>query len=279
MTDIVRTVDDLRARVAGWKAKGQRVAVVPTMGALHEGHMTLAKAALPHAERVVVSIFVNPKQFAAHEDLGKYPRTEETDVAMLAAAGVDLVFAPPAEAMYAPGFCTTVSLQGPATAGLEDSFRPHFFAGVCTVVAKLFLQTQADVAMFGEKDYQQLAVVTQMAVDLDIPIRVVGVPTVREASGLAMSSRNRYLSDEDRTKAAAIHRNLKEAARAIRIGTPPQTATHTAARMLTQAGFRVDYVEARNAATLAKPTSRTEPLRLLTAAWLGNTRLIDNVGV
>jgi pantoate--beta-alanine ligase len=279
MTEIVRTVSELRETVASWHARGQNVAVVPTMGALHDGHLHLVRQGFEHADRVVVTIFVNPKQFAAHEDLGKYPRTEEQDLAMLTEVKADLVFAPSAQEVYRASHSTTVHMEGSALAGLEDKFRPHFFDGVATVVAKLFIQSQADVAMFGEKDYQQLMVVTQMAADLDIPIRVIGVPTVRDEDGMAKSSRNRYLSKHERHQATSIIRSLEQAAEKIRNGIDPQTATKAASRSLTTLGFKVDYVSARNANTLAVPITRDEPLRLLAAAWLGTTRLIDNIAV
>jgi pantoate--beta-alanine ligase len=279
MTEIVRTVSELRETVASWHARGQNVAVVPTMGALHDGHLHLVQQGFEHADKVVVTIFVNPKQFAAHEDLGKYPRSEEQDLEMLRQVNADLVFAPSAHEVYQDGHATTVHMQGPALAGLEDKFRPHFFDGVATVVAKLFIQSQADVAMFGEKDYQQLMVVTQMAADLDIPIRVIGVPTVRDDDGMAKSSRNRYLSKHERHQATSIIRSLEQAAEKVRNGIDPQTATKAASRSLTTLGFKVDYVSARNANTLAVPITRDEPLRLLAAAWLGTTRLIDNIAV
>jgi pantoate--beta-alanine ligase len=279
MTEIVRTVSELRETVASWHARGQTVAVVPTMGALHDGHLHLVQQGFEHADKVVVTIFVNPKQFAAHEDLGKYPRSEEQDLEMLRQVNADLVFAPSAHEVYQDGHATKVHMQGPALAGLEDKFRPHFFDGVATVVAKLFIQSQADVAMFGEKDYQQLMVVTQMAADLDIPIRVIGVPTVRDDDGMAKSSRNRYLSKHERHQATSIIRSLEQAAEKVRNGIDPQTATKAASRSLTTLGFKVDYVSARNANTLAVPITREEPLRLLAAAWLGTTRLIDNIAV
>ena len=198
---------------------------------------------------------------------------------MLAEVEADLVYAPEAAEMYAPNFTTTVHLEGPAKAGLEDKFRPHFFDGVATVVAKLFIQSQADFAMFGEKDYQQLLVVMQMARDLDIPIQVVGIATVRDEDGMAKSSRNRYLSKHERHQSTAIIRSLEQAAEKIRNGTDPQNATKAASRSLTTLGFKVDYVAARNAVTLAHPKSADEPLRLLAAAWMGTTRLIDNIAV
>ncbi|MCB1377242.1 MAG: pantoate--beta-alanine ligase [Alphaproteobacteria bacterium] len=276
---IVRSVASLRRETAAWRINSHRYALVPTMGALHDGHLTLVREALVRADRVIATIFINPKQFAANEDLGRYPRDEDGDVRKLARAGCHLIFAPPPDEMYRDGFATTVSLAGPAKAGLEDKFRPQFFDGVTTVVAKLFLQTGADYAMFGEKDYQQLMVVTRMAKDLDMPIEVVGVPTVREPDGLAMSSRNRYLSKIERQQATAIHEALQLAAGKIRAGIDPQTASRSATRALTTQGFRVDYVTARNAENLAVPESRGEPLRLIAAAWLGATRLIDNIPV
>lgn len=276
---IVRTVSALRRETAAWRLNNHRYAVVPTMGALHEGHITLVKEALSRADRAIATIFVNPKQFGANEDLSRYPRDEEGDVAKLAEAGVQLIYAPGPEEIYPAGFSTTVTMAGPAKAGLEDKFRPHFFDGVATIVAKLFIQTGADIAMFGEKDYQQLAVVTRMARDLNLPVVVHGVPTMREADGLAMSSRNRYLTKAERQQATAIYRALTQAAEKIHAGQDPQLATRTAARSLATLGFKVDYVTARNADTLAVPTESGEPLRLLAAAWLGTTRLIDNMAV
>lgn len=277
--NIVRNILDLRKETAGWRAEGLTYAVVPTMGALHEGHIILVKEGLKHADRVLTTIFVNPKQFAAHEDLGRYPRTEAADVAKLAEAGAHLVFAPAPEDIYPPGFATSVVMAGPAKVGLEDKYRPQFFDGVATVVAKLFTQSGADFAMFGEKDYQQLMVVTRMARDLDLPIRVIGVPTVREESGLALSSRNAYLSKAEHHQAAELHQRLVNAARKINAGQKPSRATAAARRSLALLGFKVDYVAARNAETLALPKSPDEPLRLLAAAWLGATRLIDNIAV
>ena len=274
---IVRTIAELRDVTGGWRKAGLTSAVVPTMGALHEGHLTLVRQGLQNADRAVATLFVNPKQFAANEDLSRYPRDEAGDAAKLESAGAHLLYAPAPEVMYPPNFATTVSLSGPATAGLEDRFRPDFFAGVATVVTKLFNQCQCDFAMFGEKDYQQLQVVTRMAADLDIPIKVLPVPTIREADGLAMSSRNAYLHKEERAKAVAIYKALTQAADAIRNGTSPNAATTKAAASLTD--FRVDYVEARSAENLARVETFDQPLRLLAAAWLGKTRLIDNMAI
>jgi pantoate--beta-alanine ligase len=257
-----------------------RYALVPTMGALHEGHLALVHDGLKRADAVVVSIFVNPRQFGPKEDLSRYPRDEEGDVAKLADAGAQLIYVPPAEEIYPDNFATAVSMKGPAKANLEDKFRPQFFDGVATVVAKLFIQTGADFAMFGEKDYQQLQVVTAMARDLDIPIEVVGVPTVRAEDGMALSSRNQYLTKSERVQATAIYKSLVQAAEKIVHGTDPQKAMRAASRSLTTLGFKVDYVTARHAETLAVPAPHSdEPLRLLAAAWLGNTRLIDNIAV
>jgi pantoate--beta-alanine ligase len=276
---IVRNVTSLRRETARWREEGLSYAIVPTMGALHEGHLDLVREGFKRADRVVVSIFVNPKQFGAKEDLSRYPRDEEGDVEKLSTEGVPLIYAPTSDNIYPLDFSTTIHIEGPAKAGLEDKYRPHFFDGVATVVSKLFIQSGADFAMFGEKDYQQLMVVTRVAKDLDIPIEVVGIVTRREDDGLAMSSRNRYLSKIERTQATAIHKNLQQAAEKIRSGVNQQTATRAASRSLTTLGFKVDYVTARNAETLAVPQSAVEPLRLIAAAWLGKTRLIDNIAV
>lgn len=278
--EIAETVADLRTRVAAWRASGDTVAIVPTMGALHRGHLALVARARAEASRVLVSIFVNPTQFAPNEDFSRYPRTFDADRAALQEAGADLIYAPDAADMYPDGFATTIALAGPAAAGLEDRFRPTHFAGVATVVAKLFTRATPDIAVFGEKDYQQLQVVTRMAADLDLPVRVLGEPTVREPDGLALSSRNRYLAPAERATAPVLHRALTQAAEAIRAGAPIADTLDAARRMVTEAGFVLDYLEARHAATLA-PVSRREdgPLRLLVAARLGATRLIDNLAV
>ncbi len=278
---VVETVAALRNEVALYRAEGSKVAIVPTMGALHAGHIALVKQAQTLARRVIVSIFVNPTQFAPNEDFSRYPRTFEADLTLLGEVGADLVYLPSASEMYPPGFSTSISLTGP-TEGLETDFRPHFFSGVAIVVAKLFLQSEADFAMFGEKDYQQLKVVTRMARDLDLRTQVVPGSTVREADGLALSSRNRYLSPEDRAIAPVIRRALEDAAAAIRAGTSPATATAHARDLIATAGLKVDYVEARHAESLAALPADAPaqgPVRLLVAAWLGKTRLIDNIGV
>jgi pantoate--beta-alanine ligase len=256
------------------------VALVPTMGALHAGHLALIARARKLAKHVIVSIYVNPTQFAAHEDFGSYPRTFKTDIAALAKARVDFVWAPSTAVMYPDGFATRIAPEGAAKAGLEDRTRPHFFGGVATVVAKLLLQCRPDFALFGEKDYQQLRVVTQLARDLDQPVKIVAVPTVREADGLALSSRNAYLTPQQRAAAPALYRALRESARRIKAGDTIATVLDDGRAAITDAGFALDYLEARHALTLAPVTSRDSgPLRLLVAAKIGNTRLIDNVAV
>ena len=277
---VVRTVPALRRAIDGFRKRNQTVALVPTMGALHDGHLKLVHEAQRRAQRVVVSIFVNPTQFAPNEDFGSYPRRFAADIAVLKQAKADLVWAPSATAMYPEGFATRIVPEGAATAGLEDRFRPHFFGGVCTVVAKLFTQVTPDFAMFGQKDYQQLRVVTQMAKDLDLPVKVVGIPTVREKDGLARSSRNVYLAPEERAAAPVLHRVLKDCARRIKAGERIAATMENGSKAIVQAGFALDYLEARHALTLAPVQSRKDgPIRLLVAARIGKTRLIDNIGV
>jgi pantoate--beta-alanine ligase len=276
----VRTIPELRAITAKWRAAGETAALVPTMGALHEGHLSLARHGRSVCDHVITSIFVNPTQFAAGEDLDTYPRTFESDLAKLADLGCDLVWAPTPDVVYQEGFATYVVPAG-AAEGLETDFRPHFFRGVATVCCKLFTQTQADVAVFGEKDYQQLCVIQQMVRDLDLPIRIDGRPTVREADGLAMSSRNAYLSADERKTAVTIHHALREVATIVRTGGDVEAACKTQSDLLIAAGFKsVDYLTVRDATTLklAEPGTKPEDLRVLAAAWLGKTRLIDNVG-
>lgn len=250
------------------------------MGALHDGHVSLVRVAKRRADKVVVSIFVNPTQFAPTEDFGSYPRTWKSDIAKLAAEKVDLIWHPDAKAMYPDGFSTRVAPEGPAVAGLEDRFRPHFFGGVATVVAKLFAQVRADIAIFGEKDFQQLRVVARMASDLDLGVKVIGSKTVRERDGLAMSSRNVYLSPAERQTAPELYRAMKESARLLRNGTDIEAAMAAGTEMIKRAGFVPDYFELRHADTLAPVSSRDEgPMRILVAAKLGTTRLIDNMAV
>jgi pantoate--beta-alanine ligase len=277
---VVRSVPALRKVISRYRGKRETVALVPTMGALHDGHLSLVRAAHRRAKRVIVSIFVNPAQFAPTEDFKTYPRSFNADLGMLAALKVDLIWAPTVSVMYPDGFSTRIAPAGPALVGLEDKFRPHFFGGVATVVSKLFLQASPDFAIFGEKDYQQLKVVTRMARDLDLPLRVIGVPTVREKDGLAMSSRNAYLSPDDRKSAPLLYRVLKDIATAIKSGTPPSTATAQGRSRIEQVGFKLDYLEARHAETLAPIESAKDgPIRLLVAARIGTTRLIDNIRV
>jgi pantoate--beta-alanine ligase len=277
---IVRTVATLRRAVRRYRDAGETVALVPTMGALHAGHLSLVAEARRRADRVVVSIFVNPAQFAPTEDLSTYPRTFDTDVRALADAEADLVWAPATVAeMYPPGFSTRIIPAGPAVVGLEDAFRPHFFQGVTTIVAKLLLQCLPDFAMFGEKDFQQLRVVQKMVADLNIPSTIIGVPTVRERDGLAMSSRNVYLAAADRAVAPTLFRVLKQSAQAMRVGRAPSKVLGEAHEALSRAGFAVDYFEARHAQALSPIEQADEPVRLIAAAKLGSTRLIDNIGV
>ncbi len=276
---IAQTVKSLRARVAKWRAAGERIAMVPTMGALHSGHLSLVEEAHRKAKRTVVSIFVNPTQFAPSEDFARYPRTFREDVKKLAELNVDCVFAPDVSEMYPAGFSTRIEMNGPAEE-LESVARPHFFGGVATIVCKLLLQCGPDIAVFGEKDYQQLLVVRTMARDLDVPCTIHGAPTVREADGLAMSSRNTYLSAEHRATAPVLYRTLIDTAIHIREGSSIAWALREARSNLSISGFKVDYIEARHAETLA-PLNRLGdgPIRLLVAAWLGRTRLIDNIPV
>lgn len=278
---IARSVAALRHAVARYRAAGETVALVPTMGALHAGHLALVRRARRHHRRVVVSIFVNPAQFAPNEDFSTYPRTFDADVAALTSEGADLVWAPASAAeMYPPGFSTRIAPAGPAVVGLEDRFRPHFFGGVATVVAKLLLQCLPDIALFGEKDFQQLRVIQRMAADLDIPAKIVGVPTIREKDGLALSSRNVYLSPAARSAAPALYAALTSCAEAIAAGCDPGSAVALATETAAKAGFRLDYLEARHAETLEPLAAIGNlPVRLLAAGWLGKTRLIDNVAV
>jgi pantoate--beta-alanine ligase len=273
----VRTLAELRAMTAQWRKAGETSAIIPTMGALHDGHLALVRLGQKKAARTITSIFVNPTQFAPHEDFARYPRDEAGDVAKLATVGCDAVWAPGVEEMYRPGAATRIHPKG-AALGLETDFRPHFFEGVATVCCKLFTQSEANFAIFGQKDYQQLCVVTQMVRDLDLPIEIVGMPTVREADGLAMSSRNRYLSPEDRKTAVIIHNVIIDVRTKIAAGRTADEATAEATRRLEAAGFKCDYVAVRTMDTLEPWTPASlRPPRILVAAWLGKTRLIDNV--
>lgn len=277
---VARTLPVLFRFVDDFRSSGETVALVPTMGALHDGHLMLVDEAKRRADRVIVSIFVNPAQFAPHEDFNSYPRTLNTDLAKLAPEGVDLVWAPNGAVMYPDGYVSRIGLDGPAVAGLEDAYRPHFFGGVATVVGKLFNQCRPDYAMFGEKDYQQLKVVTRMAKDLDMRVKVIGVPTVRERDGLALSSRNAYLSPEERQTATVLIQSMRAAASQIRLGEAIPVALKAGRKAITKAGFALDYLEVRHAENLAPVKSPKDgPLRMLVAAKIGRTRLIDNIKV
>jgi pantoate--beta-alanine ligase len=269
----------LRRTVAGWKATGDRVGVVPTMGALHEGHLSLVRAARAGADRVVVTLFVNPRQFNSPADLAAYPRTEAEDAALLAPLGVDLLYAPGGEEIYPEGFDSGVRVGG-IDVGLEDAFRPGHFEGVALVVLKLLNQTAADRAFFGEKDFQQLLLVRRLARDLDLPAEIVGCPTVREPDGLALSSRNRRLAAADRAHAPALHAALAGAAAPLAAGAAAEPVLAAAREAVLAGGYQsVEYLTLRREADLAPLAAATEPARLLAAAWLGGVRLIDNLAV
>lgn len=276
---IIRSLAELRAMVTRWKQNGETMGVVPTMGALHQGHLSLVRAAKEDCDRVIVTVFVNPKQFNNPEDYEKYPRTEEEDARKLAPFGVDAVYVPDGPTMYPNGFVTNVSVGG-LTGMLCGAHRPGHFDGVATVVSKLFLQTQADRAYFGEKDFQQLQVVTRLAADLDIPITVVGCPTIREEDGLAMSSRNLLLSDRARTWAPELNAAMEEMAKDMLAGGDVPELRAKAVARIERAGFtEVEYLELRACDTLEKLDAPTRPARLLAAAWLAGVRLIDNIAV
>ncbi|WP_132996850.1 pantoate--beta-alanine ligase [Sulfitobacter sp. TCYB15] len=277
--EIIRTLVELRSKVAGWKAAGESVAVVPTMGALHQGHLSLVRAAKEACDRVIVTIFINPKQFNNPDDYKNYPRTEEEDARKLIALKADVVYVPDGEQMYPNGFATTVSVEG-ITQGLCGAHRAGHFDGVATIVTKLFTQTQADKAFFGEKDYQQLQVVTRLARDLDLPIEVIGCPTIREEDGLAMSSRNLLLSDRARTWAPELHRAMEEMSEGLLAGGDLETLREAAVSRVERAGFtQVEYLDLRSADQLELMTTPNRPARLLAAAWLAGVRLIDNIAV
>lgn len=276
---IVRTVAELRRTVNAWRAEGLRVALVPTMGALHQGHLSLVAAARAHADRVVASIFVNPKQFGPNEDLSRYPRQEAKDAELLDGAGCHVLFLPTVEEMYPEGFATTVSVTG-VSQGLCGDDRPGHFDGVATVVTKLLNMARPDVAIFGEKDYQQLAVIRRFVTDLNMDVEILGAPIVREEDGLAMSSRNMYLTAEQRAIASALPRTLAKARDQIAAGADVAAAISAGVEALKDAGFdRVDYFELRDAASLAPMSVLDRPARLFVAARLGTTRLIDNLPV
>jgi pantoate--beta-alanine ligase len=275
---VVKSVADLRRTVRQWKRDGHSVAMVPTMGALHEGHISLVEHAMKTADRCVVSIFVNPKQFAPTEDLDKYPRQLQADLDRLSTAGAHLAYTPGGGDMYPSGFDLKVSVGGPSR-GLETDFRPQFFDGVATVVAKLFLQATPDFAIFGEKDYQQLCVVKKLCRDLDIPVEIVGAPTVRDSEGLAMSSRNAYLSPGELQVARQLNRIMRRGGAALTGGADETETLANGVDEILAAGFRkVDYLAVRESGTLAS-WKAGKPGRILAAAWLGTTRLIDNMEI
>jgi pantoate--beta-alanine ligase len=277
---VVHTLSALQRALARLRSTRQTVALVPTMGALHQGHLALVQLARRRARKVIVSIFVNPAQFAPTEDLASYPRNLDADLTTLAGSGADLVWAPSTETMYPEGFALKIVPGGAASVELEDKFRPHFFAGVATVVAKLLLQCRPDIAIFGEKDYQQLKVLTALARDLDLPIRILGAPIVREPDGLALSSRNAYLSAAERKIAPTLFRVLTGCAGAIARGAELAATIAQGRAAIAQSGFVLDYLEARHADSLRPIGSAQDgPIRLLVAARLGRTRLIDNVAV
>lgn len=274
---VARTIASLRATVTEWKNHGQNIAVVPTMGALHEAHLALVRAASSHAVRRIVTIFVNPTQFNDASDLANYPRRESDDAALIENEGVDLLFAPNQSEMYPDGYSTAINVEG-VSGGLCGTYRPGHFDGVATVVAKLFNQTQADIALFGEKDYQQLHVVRRMARDLDIPITIIGHPTVRESDGLAMSSRNARLTPAERATAPKLSETLFRSAREILQGRSVRDTLNSAKQSLTDIGFAAtEYLELRAEQDLRPLEGPSEPARLLAAVYLGKVRLIDNV--
>ena len=276
---IVQSVLRLRSHIAGWRERGASVALVPTMGALHDGHISLIRLAKIQADRVVASVFVNPRQFGEGEDFDAYPRTEMADAQRLTEAGCDLMYAPTAAEMYPAGFSTTVSVRG-VSEGLCGAARPGHFDGVATVVSKLLLQVAPDVAIFGEKDYQQLAVIRRLTRDLELTTKIIGAPVARAPDGLALSSRNAYLDPQQRARAPRMHQVLVEAASALSDGAPAQLVQRSARAALGACGFdAVDYLEVRNADTLQPPPDGpiTRSVRVLAAVRLGRTRLIDNV--
>jgi pantoate--beta-alanine ligase len=279
MTPILRTVAEVRALARGWKAAGEMVGVVPTMGALHDGHLSLARRARAECDRVITTIFVNPKQFNNPDDLKKYPRTEEADAALLATIPVDAIFAPQPDEVYPEGYITTVSVGG-VSEPLEGRMRPGHFDGVATVVTKLFGMTLADRGYFGQKDWQQLQVVLRLVRDLNLPVKVVGCETIRDADGLALSSRNVRLTEAGRVKAPVLYAAITAAAEDIRRGQSDRMAIREAAETIRGAGFdRVEYIELRDAETLMPSDDTTRPRRMLAACWLDGVRLIDNIPV
>ncbi len=279
MVETVTTIPDLRERLKSWRDKGETVGLVPTMGGLHEGHLALVRHSRAKAMRTCVTLFVNPKQFGEDEDLDEYPRTQAEDSGLLEKEGADLVFQPAPDEIYPPGHVTQVNVEGLGDI-LEGEYRPGFFTGVATVVTKLLLQALPDLAVFGEKDFQQLLVVRRMTKDLDIPVRIESVPTVREADGLALASRNGYLTKSERKIAPVLHGTIAHVAENVGRGADVGEQAEWGRRQLELAGFeKVDYLSVRDAETLEEVTDATRPARVLAAAWLGRARLIDNVAV
>ncbi|WP_193183343.1 pantoate--beta-alanine ligase [Nisaea sediminum] len=277
--DIIRTKAELRKRVSSWRNSGETVALTPTMGAIHEGHLSLVRLGLERADRCVGTIFVNPRQFGPNEDFATYPRDEEGDFAKFETAGCSAVYAPAPEEIYSAGYKTEVIVHDISEV-MEGASRPGFFTGVATVVSKLLIQAMPDIAIFGEKDFQQLAVIRTMARDLDLPMEILGAPTVREADGLALSSRNAYLSAEERRIAPALHAAMTAAAATLRNGANPPAAAEQARKAMLSAGFQeVDYIDIRDQDSFQPASVPGENLRIFAAAWLGSCRLIDNLGV
>lgn len=275
----VRTVSDLRAQISVWRAQGDSIALVPTMGALHEGHLSLVRMAKQKADRVCATLFVNPKQFAPNEDFSTYPRSEESDSKQLQKMDTDLLFAPAPSEIYPEGHSTSISI-GPLADILEGEHRPGFFSGVATVVSKLLLQSLPDIAIFGEKDYQQLQVIKKVVRDLDIPVSILGAPTVREDDGLALSSRNAYLSEAERRQAPKLYQALNDVALAVKQNADIERQLEVSVENLEKAGFTdIDYLTIRDAQSLLPVRSITGPCRILAAAKLGSTRLIDNIAL
>lgn len=276
---IARTIRSLRKKVDTWQKAGKTVALVPTMGALHEGHLSLVKLARKKADRIVVSIFVNPTQFGAGEDFNTYPRTQQTDHEKLARLKTDLIYTPKSQEMYPHGFSTNIHVEG-LTDTLCGTSRPDLFDGVATIVTKLLLQVTPNIAIFGEKDYQQLLVIKQLTQDLNIPVKIVGGAIVREKDGLAMSSRNEYLSPSQRITAPLLQKTMKEIVSELKSGKQRKAVLTRAKKSLQKAGFRIDYLEVRNSKTLELITiNSTAPARIFAAVFLGRTRLIDNIRI
>jgi pantoate--beta-alanine ligase len=275
---IAHTIAELRTILAQHRKNGQTIGFAPTMGALHDGHMSLVDIAKQNADKVAVSIFVNPAQFAPHEDFDKYPRQEEADIAKLKQQGADIVYLPKKEELYPAGFDLKISV-GAIGKELEGVTRPHFFDGVALVVTKLFMQVQPDVAVFGEKDFQQLHVIRKLADGLDIPVKIIGAPIIREADGLAMSSRNAYLSESERKTAANIFKTIREVVAKIKNGEDIEATLNWGKNILPERGLKLDYLELRDSKTLQPLLNTNNPARLLAAVFLGNVRLIDNVEI